>query len=93
MTEDKSLPKMPHNVILEDRKKLILSGVSDLDNFDESAVTVFTDMGELLIKGEDLRVNKLSVETGELSVEGKISSMTYLDDQPKSSGFFSRVFR
>ena len=93
MAEDKNLPKMPHNIILEDRKKLVLSGVSDVDNFDEHTVTVFTDMGELLIKGDDLHVNKLSVETGELSVEGKIVSLTYLDDQPKSSGFFSKVFR
>ena len=93
MAEDKGFPKMPHNLILEDRKKLLLSGVSDVDNFDEHTVTVFTDLGELLIKGDDLRVNKLSVETGELSIEGRISSMTYLDDQAKSSGFFSKVFR
>lgn len=85
--------KMPHNVVMEERKKLNISGVRDVDNFDEEAISVFTEMGELTVKGHDLHINKLSVETGELLIEGSIYAMVYTDDEPKKEGFFNKVFR
>ncbi len=91
--EKKNQPLMPHNLILEDRKMLTVTGVSDVDSFDEQTVAVFTELGELTIRGTDLHINRLSVETGELTVEGKISALIYSEEQPKSTGFFSRVFR
>ena len=94
MPEEKKTISLPHNLVLEDRRTLMVSGVSDVDSFDEQAVIVFTEMGELTVRGEQLHINKLSVDTGELSIEGKISSLTYTDDTPKQGGgFFSRVFR
>ena len=94
MVEEKKTITLPHNLILEDRRSLTVSGVSDVDSFDEQVVIVFTDIGELTVKGEDLHVNRLSVETGELFIEGKINSLSYNEDQPRSTGgFFSRVFR
>jgi len=92
MNEDK-IPSLPHNLILEDRRLLTVSGVSDVDSFDEQTVVIFTDKGELTVRGRDLHINKLSVEIGELLMEGQIVSLTYSDEQPKSSGFFSKVFR
>ncbi len=89
-----STPAMPHNIILEDRRLLTVSGVSDVDSFDEHMVTIFTDMGELIVRGNDLHINRLSVEVGELLLEGRISSLTYQDETPKSAGgFFGKVFR
>lgn len=85
--------KAPHNVIMEDRHSLTVSGVSDVDSFDEQTVIVFTDMGELTIKGDDLHINRLSLEMGELLVEGQIWSLTYADTKPQQGGFWSRVFR
>lgn len=85
---------LPHNIILEDRRLLTVSGVSDVDSFDEHTVTVFTDMGELIVRGNDLHINRLSVEVGELLLEGNISSLSYQDTAPKSAGgFFGKVFR
>jgi sporulation protein YabP len=85
---------MPHNLVLEDRRLLTVSGVSDVDSFDENMVTIFTDMGELIVRGSDLHINRLSVEVGELLLEGKISSLTYQDQTPKTAGgFFGKVFR
>lgn len=86
---------VPHNVILEDRHRLTVSGVSDVDSFDEQTVIVFTQMGELTVKGEDLHINRLSLEMGELAVEGDISSLTYADHAPKNQqgSFWGRVFR
>jgi len=87
-------PAMPHNIILEDRRLLTVSGVSDVDSFDEHSVTVFTDLGELVVRGSDLHINRLSVELGELLLEGSIVSLTYQDSAPKTAGgFFGRVFR
>lgn len=93
MAEEKRMQSMPHNVVLEDRKMLTVSGVSDVDSFDEQTVIVFTDMGELTVRGSNLHINRLSVEVGELTVEGNIAALIYSDEAPKNGGFFSRVFR
>lgn len=97
MNEQNSINQMPvpHNVILEDRRRLTVSGVSDVDSFDEQTVIVFTQMGELTVKGEDLHINRLSLEMGELAVEGDIVSLSYTDraQKPQQSSFWGRVFR
>ncbi len=93
MAEERKTGAMPHNIVLEDRRLLTVSGVSDVDSFDEETVIVFTDMGELTVRGSDLHINRLSVEVGELTVEGNIAALIYSDEAPKSGGFFSKVFR
>lgn len=83
-----------HNAILEDRQKLMLTGVTDVDRFDERLVVLFTQLGELVIKGSDLHVNEMSLESGELTVEGDICSLTYGEkDSTKKLGFLGKLFR
>lgn len=87
-------PKISHNIIMEDRCQLTVSGVTDIDSFDEQTIIVITEMGELTVRGEELHINRLSLEVGELLVEGSISSLTYADREEKSpGGFFAKVFR
>lgn len=96
MTEDKNnVVTMPHNVIMEDRSRLSVSGVSDVDSFDDQTVIIFTDLGELTVRGTELHISNLSLEVGELLMEGNISSLTYSDNLPtkNAAGFFSKVFR
>jgi len=93
MADEKRIQSLPHNLVLEDRRMLTVSGVSDVDSFDEETVVVFTDLGELTIRGSNLHINRLSVEVGELTVEGNISALIYSEDTRKNGGFFSRVFR
>lgn len=93
MAETNGKIKMPHNIILEDRRRLTVSGVSDIDRFDDQSVVVFTEMGDLTVRGSDLHVNRLSLEVGEIAVEGNIEALQYADNGPKASGFFSKVFR
>ena len=88
MTEENKVQALPHNLIMENRNRLTVSGVSDVDSFDEQTVIVFTDMG-----GSDLHIINLNVDSGELSLEGTVNSLTYSDEQPGKGGFFSRVFR
>lgn len=92
MTEYKD-KTMPHSLILKDRKEISLTGVTDVDSFDENSIVAYTDFGELTIGGNNLHISTLNTETGELSIDGEISSLNYLDNRPRSEGFFKKVFR
>lgn len=93
MTDDKKTSLIPHNCILEDRKRLSVSGVNDVDSFDETVIVAKTDCGELTVSGEKLHITKLSLDVGELAIEGNINALTYADIAEKSGGFFAKVFR
>ncbi len=93
MTDDKKNGSFPHNCILEDRKNLSVSGVSNVGSFDEETIVAITDYGELTVKGQNLHITKLSLEIGELCIEGTINALQYADVIEKSGGFLSRVFR
>lgn len=74
------------NVILENRKKLSVTGVIDVESFDEECVNLYTETGLLHIKGNSLKISKLSVESGDVCVEGEVSSLLYTDDEPGEKG-------
>lgn len=82
-----------HNVALEGRKKLTATGVSNVDSFDDQAIVAYTDLGELTIRGQGLKINHLNVETGELTVDGEVHSLIYTQNQPRSAGLLSKLFR
>lgn len=93
MTKEIELVKMPHTVILESRKKVKITGVNDINSFDEENISLYTVEGEMEIKGEDLKVIKIDVAVGEVSIEGLISSIGYNDMEEMKSGFFAKLFR
>lgn len=68
---------LPHNIIIESRKNLRMSGVKDIDSFTENKIILNTVMGELVIKGEDLHVISLDAENGDFIMTGGINSLTY----------------
>lgn len=82
---------LPHQLILQDRAKLELTGVTQVDHFDENGVQCHTGMGLLLIRGSQLRVFRLDVDGTVLSVEGHIESLSYTD--VRKGGLLSRLFR
>ena len=92
MTENKDRA-LPHSLIMKDRKEISLTGVTDVDSFDECSIVAYTDYGELTINGSSLHINALNTDSGELTVDGEISSLVYLDNRPKSESFFKKVFR
>ena len=93
ITEEKRTVQTPHNVILEDRKRLTVTGVSDVDSFDEQTIVVYTGMGELTLRGNGLHISRLNTETGELNVTGTVYAMAYTDERSKGDGMFSRLFK
>lgn len=92
MVEEKK--KDPQNVILENRKKASISGVSDVDSFDERTIVLFTNLGQLTVKGHNLHINRLNVETGEVVIDGDIDSFVYSEKtSKKASGFVERLLK
>ena len=91
--QDKSIRK-DQNLILENRKKLCISGVTDVDSFDERTIALYTELGELTIHGKDLHIDSMSVETGDMSITGEIWSMIYGDKDRKGPvSALGRLFR
>lgn len=91
--ERKSSIKAPHSLIVENRKTLTATGVSNVDSFDEDTIVAYTDLGELIIKGRGLHISKLNLETGEMNLTGEINSVSYTDNQSANTGFLSKLFK
>lgn len=83
------------NLILENRRRLSLSGVVEVISFDEQKIDLTTSLGNLTIKGEDLKMNKLDVQNGDVIIIGSISSMVYNGGYVKKSkeSIISRLFK
>ena len=84
------------NLLLENRGKLSISGVNDVLSFDDQVVIVETELGLLTVKGENIRVNKLSLDTSEVVLEGTISYLAYSDkdlEKNKNSSLLSKIFK
>ena len=84
------------NLILENRSKLSVSGVLDVLSFDDQIVIIETELGLLTIKGETLRINKLSIDTSEVIVEGQIDSISYSSkdlNKKSNEGFLGKIFK
>ncbi len=84
------------NVILENREKLTISGVLDVLSFDDQIVIVETELGLLTVKGENLRINKLSLDTTEVIVEGTIFNLSYSEknlDKKSGGSILGKIFK
>lgn len=92
--DDSQTVNVMQNVILENRKKLTLTGIKDVLSFDDEIIVLESELGLLNIKGRDLKVNKISVETGDVIIEGTIRMVEYSDKEvlPKQS-LVSRIFK
>lgn len=86
----------PHTVHMEDRKKAEFTGITDVISFEPVKVMLESDYGVIVIKGDALHVNKLSVEKGELDVDGRIDSIVYSQNSiagKKGEPLINRLFR
>ena len=83
--------QMPHKLQLRERQKLTMTGVTEVVSFDENAVVLQTSLGTLLIQGQGLQLKTLSLEGGQVAVDGTVTSLTY--EEPRQDGLFRRLFR
>lgn len=91
MHEDKQKPRIPHNVIIENRSSISFTGITEMGSFDEQTVVLYTDFGEIHLRGNNLHINKLSLDTNEVDINGQIEALIYTQNK-KSGGFFSKIF-
>ncbi len=86
--------KTNHSIIMENRRTMNISGITDVDSFDEKTIVLFTQLGELTIKGRELHIDSMSVETGDMVITGDIWSAVYGDrDRKKPVSAIGRLFR
>lgn len=93
--EEKQYAKA-HKLILSNRRTGTITGVSDVISFDISEVLLETEQGMLMIKGADLHVNRLTLEKGEIDIEGRIDSLAYSEVtsfQKQSESLIGRLFK
>ena len=84
-----------HSLMLENRQNGRITGVKDIKSFDEKEIQLFTQAEKLVIKGEQLHVKQLDLEKGEVDLEGKVDSLTYLSKNTdnRDESLFRRMFR
>ena len=87
MTED----QFPHKLTLNERKHLTMTGVTEVVSFDETAVVLQTGLGLLRVQGQDLKLKTLSLEGGQVAVEGSISALVY--EEPREGSLWQRLWR
>lgn len=92
--DSRARPEAAHHIILEERERLSVSGVEEVESFDETTIVMNTSRGTLIIRGENLHIEKLSLDGGDLKVEGDIDALTYEDSgRERAGGLLSRLFR
>ena len=84
--------QLPHKLTLNERKYLTLSGVTEVVSFDDTAVVLHTVLGTLEVQGQDLQLKNLSMEGGQVAVDGHICALLYEEPRP-SGGFWGRLFK
>ncbi|MEG0765070.1 MAG: sporulation protein YabP [Pseudoflavonifractor sp.] len=91
--EEKALhPTVPHHLILENREQLSISGVEEVERFDENEIVLYTAKGALIVRGEGLHIETLSLDGGDLKVVGGIDSLSYEDNLREKGGLLARLF-
>ena len=86
--------KSNHEVVLISREKLTINGIKEIINFDENNVNLKTQCGDLLIEGENIHINVLNIEKGDIEIQGKISGLNYYDSlENEKRTLLSRIFK
>ena len=81
--------QFPHRLTLHDRKHLTVTGVTEVVSFDENAVLLRTEQGELTVQGSGLQLRQLSLDGGQVAVDGTVVAMSY--EEPRQGGWLRRM--
>ena len=96
--ERKTLDSVPlrmrsHCIHLDNRQLMSVTGVKNVDSFNEFEVTLVTDVGDLRIEGSELHISKLNLDDGQVVLEGAIIALEYSEGEPQRGSLFSRMFK
>ena len=91
MNDYNAMPVQSHHLELQGRERLTVSGVEDVERFDETGIVMSTCAGTLVVTGEGLHIGKLSLDGGELHVDGRIDSVSFEDTGESRGGFLRRL--
>lgn len=80
-----------HHVIMEERSKLSITGVEDVSSFDEDEIIMRTSQGDLIVRGSGLHIGKLTLDSGEVSIDGMVTELCYQEVR-QAGGLWSRLF-
>lgn len=83
--------QLPHKLTLNERSSLTMTGVTEVVSFDDAAVVLRTSLGTLVVQGRDLQLKTLSLDGGQVAVEGTVASLIY-EEPRKSGGLARRLF-
>lgn len=83
--------ELPHKLTLNERKALTMNGVTEVVSFDDTAVILHTSLGTLIVQGRELQLKTLSIEGGQVAVDGHISALVY-EEPRQSGGWMRRLF-
>ena len=89
--ENRTRAEAAHHIVLEEREQLSVSGVEEVESFDEATIVLTTTRGTLIVRGENLHLQLLRLDGGEVLVDGTVDSLSYEDAAP-AGGFFGRLF-
>ena len=84
---------LPHNIIMENRSKISISGVENAESYNETEIILHTSKGVLIIKGEGMNLSKLNLDSGEITVNGRITVLEYVEPKQSGGSIFSKIFR
>ncbi|HHT89836.1 MAG: sporulation protein YabP [Bacillota bacterium] len=93
--DDKRVSNVRHQLVLAERERLTLDGVIHVESFDEREIVLETELGGLVVQGDDLHIKELNLEKGNLFVSGYVASIEYLGDSlaKRSRGLLARLFK
>lgn len=95
MDKTDTINTLNHNVSINERKNIMVTGIKKIDSFDNEEFLLETNLGFILIKGSELEIIKLDTYQGTVSIKGKFNSLNYIEDTKKSKedGVFSKLFK
>lgn len=96
MDKDNIITSYNHSVTITERKNLVITGVKKIESFDDEEFLMETTMGFIIIKGETLEIVKLDTYQGNVSIKGKVSSLTYMESKTgksKEDSVFNKLFK
>lgn len=89
--ENRTRAEAAHHIVLEEREQLSVSGVEEVESFDENTIVMYTSRGTLIVRGQGLHIEKLSLDGGDLKVEGTVNALIYEPQGRERGGLLSRL--